>query len=53
MRLTLRRANTSPAPGQAGTGGRRARLAARVPALMHDRTFRRYWSGETISMFGD
>lgn len=32
---------------------RRARLAARIPALLHDRTFRRYWSGETISMFGD
>ncbi len=38
----MRRANTNP-----------ARLAARVPALLHDRTFRRYWSGETISMFGD
>ena len=38
--------------------GRRGRLAARVPAarvpaLLHDRTFRRYWSGQTISMFGD
>jgi MFS family permease len=29
------------------------RLTTRVPALLHDRTFRRYWSGETISMFGD
>jgi len=53
MRLTMRRADTSPPPGQSGTGGRRARLAARIPGLLHDRTFRRYWSGETISMFGD
>jgi MFS family permease len=31
--------------------GRRA--AARVPALLRDTQFRRYWSGQTISMFGD
>jgi MFS family permease len=30
------------------------RLAtARVPALLRDRPFRRYWSAQTISMFGD
>jgi MFS family permease len=32
-------------------GGRR--LGARVPALLRERTFRRYWSAQTISMFGD
>jgi MFS family permease len=31
--------------------GRRA--AARVPVLLRDTQFRRYWSGQTISMFGD
>jgi len=31
--------------------GRRA--AARVPVLLRDMQFRRYWSGQTISMFGD
>jgi len=29
------------------------RLAARIPQLLRDRAFRRYWSGQTISMFGD
>ena len=29
------------------------RPTARIPALLHDRTFRRYWSGQTISLFGD
>ncbi len=29
------------------------KLTMRVPALLHDQTFRRYWSGGTISMFGD
>jgi MFS family permease len=29
------------------------RLAARIPELLHDRVFRRYWSGQTISLFGD
>jgi len=28
-------------------------MTARLPALLHDRTFRRYWSGQTISLFGD
>jgi len=46
--------------GRAARGGQRAgrgalgpRLAARVPALLRDAGFRRYWSGQTISMFGD
>jgi MFS family permease len=28
-------------------------LTARIPALLRDVPFRRYWSGQTISMFGD
>jgi MFS family permease len=55
------RTNSNPPPDQAEQPGLPAggknrlagRIAARVPALLHDRTFRRYWSGETISMFGD
>ncbi len=41
--------------GRRATGrrGPRQRLAARVPDLLADRSFRRYWSGQTISMFGD
>jgi MFS family permease len=31
----------------------RARLSWLVPALLTERTFRRYWSAQTISMFGD
>src|SRR5215472_6642367 len=53
-----------PADRRAGPGrqrlapGRRTmrprlRLAARIPQLLRDRAFRRYWSGQTISMFGD
>ena len=36
-------------PGAPGSG----RLARRVPPLLQDRLFRRYWSAQTISMFGD
>jgi MFS family permease len=32
--------------------GRRG-IASRIPPLLRDRAFRRYWSGQTISMFGD
>lgn len=32
---------------------RRRRVAARIPALLRDQGFRNYWSGQTISMFGD
>lgn len=31
----------------------RARLQARVPVLLRDRPFRRYWSAHTVSLFGD
>jgi len=47
-------------PAAAGPAGRRPRTerlrrrgAARVPELLRDRPFRRYWSAQTISMFGD
>jgi MFS family permease len=33
--------------------GRRERLASLLPPLLRDRTFRRYWNGQSISMFGD
>src|SRR5450759_972677 len=29
------------------------RIASRIPPLLRDRAFRRYWNGQTISMFGD
>jgi MFS family permease len=29
------------------------RLAARVPRLLRETQFRRYWTGQTVSMFGD
>ena len=29
------------------------KLAQRLPALLHERAFRRYWTGQTISLFGD
>lgn len=28
-------------------------LAARTPELLHERPFRRYWAGQTVSFFGD
>jgi MFS family permease len=34
-------------------GGRRGAIARRVPALLRRAGFRRYWCGQTISMFGD
>ncbi|HEY3954247.1 MAG TPA: MFS transporter [Streptosporangiaceae bacterium] len=39
---------TSPDPA-----ARRGRWHRLVPALLTEPTFRRYWSGQTISMFGD
>jgi MFS family permease len=37
--------------------GQRARLrqraVARIPVLLRDRPFRRYWTAQTVSMFGD
>ena len=59
MRLTMRRKDRRPVSTTVGCErrGRRERrgqrVAARVPVLLHDRTFRRYWSGQTISLFGD
>jgi len=38
--------------GQASGGGRGA-IGRRVPALLREAGFRRYWCGQTISMFGD
>ena len=35
------------------SAGLRARAAARIPELLRDRPFRRYWSAQSISMFGD
>ncbi len=63
MRLTVPRKHSDRPPGPgarsgrpvgaSGKPGRGSRLARRVPGLLHDRTFRRYWSGQTISLFGD
>ena len=56
MRLTMRRKDRRPASTRVGRerrGRRGQRVAVRVPVLLHDRTFRRYWSGQTISLFGD
>jgi MFS family permease len=39
-----------PSAEPAAPGGR---LTSRIPALLLDRAFRRYWSAQTISMFGD
>jgi MFS family permease len=50
---------TAPAEpaGVAGPGDAAApaagRVARRVPPLLRDRAFRRYWSAQTVSMFGD
>lgn len=34
-------------------GGARGAIARHVPALLREAGFRRYWCGQTISMFGD
>lgn len=51
------RPDPAAAGGPAVPGGHARRLAtrliARVPPLLLDRPFRRYWSAQTISMFGD
>ncbi len=52
------RRRAAPDRGQdRGTAARPASqsrgLAGRIPPLLRDRGFRRYWSGQTISMFGD
>jgi MFS family permease len=46
----------APGTGQAAEevrGGCRAAIGRRVPALLREAGFRRYWCGQTISMFGD
>jgi MFS family permease len=50
-----REAGGGAATNRGGDGRRPARRrgAARVPALLRDTGFRRYWTGQTISMFGD
>jgi MFS family permease len=49
-------AGTRAAPGtrtgRPGGGARRA-ITRRVPSLLRQAGFRRYWCGQTISMFGD
>ncbi|HUZ54948.1 MAG TPA: MFS transporter [Streptosporangiaceae bacterium] len=56
----MRRRTHADLPGvqaeQPTAGQRRGlgkRLAARIPDLLRDRAFRRYWSGQTVSLFGD
>lgn len=36
-----------------GGGALRRGMAARVPELLGERAFRRYWTGQTVSLFGD
>jgi MFS family permease len=44
----------SVSPDAAGSGRPvNRKLAGRVPVLLRETEFRRYWSGQTISMFGD
>ncbi len=49
MSATTRRAPSAP-PGPQRLAGR---ARDRIPLLLRDTVFRRYWSGQTISMFGD
>lgn len=55
----MRRADTTEhAAGEAAVPASRSMrlpqlLANQIPALLRDATFRRYWSAQTISMFGD
>jgi MFS family permease len=37
----------------AGRAAAPGRLAARIPPLLRDQPFRRYWSAQTVSLFGD
>jgi MFS family permease len=49
-------AGSEPTESQSEPGGRpglRQRAVDRVPALLRQTVFRRYWSAQTISMFGD
>jgi MFS family permease len=56
MKLTMRRKHANPPPAHIERRDKTSlatRIGTRIPALLHDRTFRRYWSGQTISLFGD
>ena len=47
---------TCAAPGTRTGGtasGARGAITRRVPSLLRETGFRRYWCGQTISMFGD
>ena len=46
-------AQAGSASGKAGRKGFGPRLTARTPPLLRETVFRRYWSAQTISMFGD
>ena len=46
-------AGAGKAAGGARPGEAAGRVARRVPPLLRDRPFRRYWGAQTISMFGD
>jgi MFS family permease len=46
-------AGTARQAGQQRRPGLRRRVSARIPPLLRDTGFRRYWSGQSISMFGD
>jgi len=49
-------AGTRPATGTRtgrAAGGVRGAIGRQVPALLREAGFRRYWCGQTISMFGD
>ncbi len=51
---TATRAAPGTRPGQPADGVRGGRAIGRhVPALLREAGFRRYWCGQTISMFGD
>ena len=41
------------AEGRPGTSALGRRLATRIPRLLLETQFRRYWTGQTVSMFGD
>ena len=44
---------TRPRGRRPRAGRLRDRLVARVPRLLQETQFRRYWTGQTVSMFGD
>ncbi|MFC1420503.1 MFS transporter [Streptacidiphilus cavernicola] len=41
------------APTAAGPAAGRGGVRSRIPELLRDRPFRGYWSGQTVSLFGD